>query len=89
MSYQAAENLFISASLKTVSKAFEPQYNGPSYQLKGYYTLGFYGQYNFNKVFSIFADFQNITDQKYFVTRGFTTKGFNFNGRREDQFVKK
>ncbi|MEO8823304.1 MAG: TonB-dependent receptor [Ginsengibacter sp.] len=79
LNLQATKALFISAKLKTVSKAFEPQYNGPSYKLKGYYTLGFYGQYRFNKMFNIFADFQNITVQKYFVTRGFTTKGFNFN----------
>jgi vitamin B12 transporter len=79
LSYQATKNLFISTSLKTVSKAFEPQYNGPSYELKGYYTLGFYGQYNISKWLNIFTDLQNITDQKYFVTRGFTTKGSNFN----------
>jgi len=80
LNYQATKDLFISASLKTVSKAFEPQYNGPSYELKGYYTLGFYGQYSIIKWLNIFTDLQNITDQKYFVTRGFTTKGFNFNG---------
>ncbi|MGN6534046.1 MAG: TonB-dependent receptor plug domain-containing protein [Ginsengibacter sp.] len=79
LNYQATKDLFFSATFKAVSRAFEPQYNGPSYELKGYYTLGFYGQYNINKSFSIFADFQNVTDQKYFVTRGFTTKGFNFN----------
>ncbi|HET7115422.1 MAG TPA: hypothetical protein VFI29_02980, partial [Hanamia sp.] len=60
-------------------KAFEPQYMGPNYELHGYYTLGFYGQYLFNKHFSIFGDFKNVTDQKYFVTRGYTTKGFNVN----------
>jgi vitamin B12 transporter len=79
LNYQATKDLFFSAHVKTASKAFEPQYNGPSYELKGYYTVGFYGQYSFNKSFNIFADFQNITDQKYFETRGFTTKGFNFN----------
>ena len=79
LNLQATKALFISAKLKAVSKAFEPQYNGPSYELKGYYTIGFYGQYRFNKMFNVFADFQNITGQKYFVTRGFTTKGFNFN----------
>jgi len=41
--------------------------------------LGFYGQYNISKWLNIFTDLQNITDQKYFVTRGFTTKGSNFN----------
>lgn len=76
---QATKDLFLSATFKAVSKAFEPQYNGPSYELKAYYTLGFYAQYNFNKAINIFSDFENITDQKYFVTRGFTTKGFNFN----------
>ena len=79
LNWHATKALYISAKLKTASKAFEPQYNGPSYELKGYYTLGLYGQYSFNKMFNIFADFQNITGQKYFVTRGFTTKGFNCN----------
>ena len=79
LNYQPGKDLFFSATIKVVSKAFEPQYNGPSYELRGYYTLGLYGQYNFNKALNIFGDFQNITDQKYFVTRGFTTKGFNFN----------
>ena len=51
----------------------------PHFELKGYYTLDFYGRYKFNNKVSIFADMQNITDQKYFVTRGFTTKGFNVN----------
>ena len=59
---------------------------GPDYELKGYYTLGFYGQYKINKTFDVFADFENITDQKYFVTRGFTTKGFNFNGGIKAEF---
>jgi vitamin B12 transporter len=79
LNYQPTKDLFFSTHLKTASKAFEPQYNGPSYELKGYYTIGFYGQYSFNKAFRIFADLENITDQKYFETRGFTTKGFNFN----------
>ena len=80
LNYQVTKELFLSTQIKTVSKAFETQYMGPNYELKGYYTLGFYGQYLFNKNFSVFADFQNVTDQKYFVTRGYTTKGFNMNG---------
>ena len=76
---QVTKDLFFSIHVKTVSKAFEPKYDGPSFELKGYYTVGFYGQYNFNKAFRIFADFENITDQKYFETRGYNSKGFNFN----------
>lgn len=80
LSYNVTENVYLSIQFKTVSKAFEPQYQAVPFELKGYYTLGFYGRYKFNNKFSIFADLQNITDQKYFVTRGFTTKGFNVNG---------
>ena len=80
LNYQATKGLFLSTSLKAVSKAFEPKYMSVPFELKSYYTLGFYGQYQFNKNITIFADLQNITDQKYFVTRGFTTKGFNGNG---------
>ena len=76
---QVTKDLFFSIHVKTVSKAFEPEYDGPSFELKGYYTVGFYGQYNFNNAFRIFADFENITDQKYFETRGYNSKGFNFN----------
>jgi vitamin B12 transporter len=79
LNYQATKDLFFSTHLKTASKAFEPQYNGADYELKGYYTIGFYAQYGFSKAFRIFADLENITDQKYFETRGFTTRGFNFN----------
>ena len=80
LNYNVTKNIYLSTHLKTVSKAFEPQYMAAPYELKGYYTLDFYGRYKFNNKFSIFADLQNITDQKYFVTRGFTTKGFNVNG---------
>jgi vitamin B12 transporter len=80
LNYQATKDLYISTHLKTVSRAFEPQYMAAPFELKGYYTLDFYGRYKLNNKFGIFADLQNITGQKYFVTRGFTTKGFNVNG---------
>ncbi|MEO8110753.1 MAG: TonB-dependent receptor [Ginsengibacter sp.] len=80
LNYNVTKELYLSTHFKTVSKAFEPQYLAEPYELKGYYTLDFYGRYKFNKKFSTFADFQNITGQKYFVTRGFSTKGLNVNG---------
>lgn len=80
LNYQATKALYLSTNLKTVSKAFEPQYMDAPFELKGYYTAGFYGQYLFNKRFTIFADLENLTGQQYFLTRGFTTKGFNGNG---------
>ena len=80
LNYNATKNLYLSVHFKTVSKAYEPQYMASPYELKGYYNLDFYARYKFSHKFSAFADLQNITDQKYFVTRGFTTKGVNVNG---------
>lgn len=80
LNYQVTENLFLSADLKTVSKAFEPQYMATPFELKGYYTIGFYGQYQFNKNIIIFIDVENLTDQTYYETRGFNTTGLNANG---------
>jgi len=86
LNYQPTNSLFISVNFKSASKAFEPQYTGSDYELKGYYTIGFYGEYKINKMFKIFTDFENITNQKYFVTRGFTTKGFNFSSGIKAEF---
>jgi vitamin B12 transporter len=47
--------------------------------MNGYYTLDVYAEYKANKNFKIFADLQNITNQKYFDLRGFNSKRFNFN----------
>lgn len=79
LNYQLLKQLFLSAHLKTVSKFYEPQYAAAPYEMKGYYTIDFYSEYKFNKKFKIFADLQNITDQKYFDIRGFNSKRFNFN----------
>lgn len=80
INYNVTKKLGLSTHLKTVSKAFEPQYMGPPFQDNAYYVLDLLGRYRFSQKLSLFTDFQNITNQKYFVIRGFTTKGFNFNG---------
>jgi vitamin B12 transporter len=78
VNYQPVSELFFSARLKTASKAFEPGFPAP-YELKGYYTAGLYMQYQYVKKYTVYADLDNIMGEKYFVTRGFTTKGFNIN----------
>ncbi|HUZ59962.1 MAG TPA: TonB-dependent receptor [Hanamia sp.] len=78
--YNVTKKIYLSTHFKTVSKAYEPAYQAAPYVLNGYYTWDFYGRYQFNNKWSLFADFKNITNQKYFVTRGYTTKGFNMNG---------
>ncbi len=79
LNYAVNEKLYVSVHLKTVSKAFEPAYMAAPFQLNGYYTLDVYVRYTFCKKLGIFANFQNITNQKYFVIRGYNTKEFNAN----------
>lgn len=80
VNYHPIQDLTMTVSLRAVGKSFEPVYMAKPYELKGYYTIGFYAGYSINKMVSIFADLQNITDQDYFVTRGYNSKGFNVNG---------
>ena len=78
-SYQVLKALFLSTHFKTVSKFYEAQYAAAPYNMKGYYTLDIYGEYQLNKNFKMFIDVQNITDQKYFDIRGFNSRRFNCN----------
>lgn len=80
VNYQPVKDLSMTVSLRAVGKSFEPVYMAKPYELKGYYTVGFYAGYAVNKIVSLFVDLQNITDQEYFVTRGYNSKGFNVNG---------
>ncbi len=73
------KSLYLSTAVRAVSHSFEPLFDAPPYKLHGYYTLNAYGTYTIIKSLKLFADFQNITDQKYFDQRGFTTKRFNVN----------
>ncbi len=77
--YQPMKALFLSTHFKTVNKFYEAVYAAKPYEIKGYYTIDFYGDYKLNKNFKIFADLQNITNQQYFDIRGFTSKQFNAN----------
>lgn len=67
-------------SLHTASKSYEEKYMAAPFELNGYYTLNAHVQYKAANVIALFANIQNLTDQKYFVTRGYNTKGFNAMG---------
>ena len=77
--YQVSKNIFVSTHFKTVSKFYEGQYAAAPFKIKGYYTLDFYSEYKLSAKCKLFADLQNITDQKYFDLRGFNSKRFNCN----------
>src|SRR5690606_8076337 len=61
VNYQPVQDLTMTVSLRAVGKSFEPVYMSKPYELKGYYTVGFYAGYSFNKAVSLFADLQNIS----------------------------
>ncbi len=79
VNYHPSDVINVSAHFKTVSNFYEEQYFAAPYHLKGYYTLDLYGEYRFNKKIKVFADLQNVTDQKYFDVTGFNTKRINLN----------
>lgn len=75
-----AGRLSTAIALHAASKSFEEQYMASPFVLKGYYRLDAHLQYRAARFISLFVNFENITDQKYFVTRGYNTNGFNILG---------
>ncbi|MFZ1800551.1 MAG: TonB-dependent receptor, partial [Chitinophagaceae bacterium] len=75
---EPAKKFAVSAGIQWASHSFEPVYQAAPIKLDGYYTLQASMNYVVNEKISLFADINNITNQKYEVVRGFNTKGFNF-----------
>ncbi len=46
--------------------------------MEGYYTIDLYAGYQFSKAIKAFADFKNVTAQRYFDVRGYNARRFNF-----------
>jgi len=76
--WQATSRLFLKTHLRTAGEFFEPVYGMPPITMKGYYVWDAFAQYQFGKHVRVFAGFYNITDQKYFESRGFNSKPFNW-----------
>ncbi|MCW3117297.1 MAG: hypothetical protein JWM28_1379 [Chitinophagaceae bacterium] len=76
--YQATKSFFVSALLHSVSQREEFIYGSSPAILKGYTTIDLYGAYQLGRKFTVFADFRNITDKKYFDWLGYNAKRFNF-----------
>ncbi|MFZ4058972.1 MAG: TonB-dependent receptor plug domain-containing protein [Ferruginibacter sp.] len=79
LSYQITPVFLITSTLRTVSNFYEPKYADAPYTMKGYYTWDVYCEYRLKQRFKLFADFQNITNVKYFDLRGFNSRRFNVN----------
>jgi vitamin B12 transporter len=76
--YQLCKKAFVSAHVRSVGKFFEPRFASAPIEMKGYYTLDLYGEYKPSDKVRLFADIQNITDQRYFDLRGFNSRRFNW-----------
>lgn len=67
----------LGATIKYVSARYDVGgYRLPDALLNSYTLLGAHAAYSFNKHFTAFADFQNITDKKFFDTRGYNAIPF-------------
>lgn len=83
---QSIKKLTFSAGVKWASHSYEPAYLSVPIKLNGYYTVQANVVYAIKEKIALFGDFNNITNQKYTVIRGFNTKGFNCMGGIRIQF---
>jgi vitamin B12 transporter len=75
--YQATEKIFVSSSLRAVSKRYEGQFDAKPVELKSYYTLDLYAGYKIHKAVDLFADVRNISNQQFFDVLGYNARRFN------------
>ncbi|MEO6000369.1 MAG: TonB-dependent receptor, partial [Chitinophagaceae bacterium] len=75
--FKVTPSLTLSATIKYVSDRRDVGgYRLPDVLLDSYTLLGAHASYNYNKHVGFFADFQNITDKKFFDARGYNSIPF-------------
>lgn len=80
LGYSFNDGLYISAGAKYVSKRQDlGGYKKPDVLLNDYLLFNAYAEYKFKKLIKVFADFQNITSEKFFDVRGYNSIPFLFN----------
>jgi vitamin B12 transporter len=77
--YNITPKINIGTVIRIVGNRLEPVYGAAPITLDDYYTIDFSGSYSINPKMRLFADFKNITDQKYFDVSGYNSRRFNFN----------
>ncbi|MEO6070020.1 MAG: TonB-dependent receptor [Chitinophagaceae bacterium] len=77
--YNINPKFSIGTVLKFSGKRLEPVYASRPNVLDDYYTIDLSTAYRFNNILRLFADFKNITNQKYFDISGYNSRRFNFN----------
>lgn len=82
--YKITDNFFISTNLKAVGERIDPYFDNNIFQvvnltLDKYFLWDAYAEYKF-KMFKVFVDVRNITNEQYTEITGYNTRGFNLNG---------
>ena len=80
-SYAFGNGLLLSTSGKYVSSRYDVGgYRVPDVQLKGYFLLNAYAEYKLTEQIKLFADAQNIFNEKFVEVRGYNSIPFLLNG---------
>lgn len=77
LTYEPVKGLEIMPSVRVVGTRIKGTYDAGPDTMPAYYTLDFYGGYQFSKKCKAFIDFRNITNQLYFDIPGYNSKRFN------------
>ncbi|MFT3904280.1 MAG: TonB-dependent receptor [Niabella sp.] len=71
------ERLTFTPAFRFVGSRLKSSYDAGPERMPHYYNIDFYAAYHLAKYFRLFADFRNITDQKYFDIPGYNSRRFN------------
>ncbi len=81
ISYQFTPALFVSINGKSVGSRFDTGgYRSEDVLLESYFLLNAYAEYKHSDHVKFFADFQNITNKKFFDIRGYNAIPFLISG---------
>ena len=63
--------------VQSISKRYEGRFQLPPVEMPSYYVWNLYSTYSITKGIKVFADFKNITDEKYSEVYGYNSRRFN------------
>ncbi|MBL7701617.1 MAG: TonB-dependent receptor [Ferruginibacter sp.] len=75
---ELCKNWNMNIGVQSISKRYEAVYNATPVEMPAYYVWNLYSSYTVTKNIKVFADFKNITDEKYAEVRGYNSRRFNF-----------
>ncbi|MDQ3843486.1 MAG: TonB-dependent receptor, partial [Bacteroidota bacterium] len=75
--YAVTPKLLLNSLVRYASSRLEPVYGKAPVKLDNYLTIDISTSYRFSDHVRVFADFKNITNQRYFDILGYTARRFN------------